>query len=261
MSRQQLRITCVTCKKRRVKGRTLQGRKVNKCLCQPCYDDDKATVFFGSSAGDWFLKRAIEHCTNSIPQNTDELIRLIELYKENSRARGWGCIDGKFYSTYDYELCHRDPCKGNGFTGALVVGNLFIGLKSMNQKIGNMEPKTNHGYRITEQGETLTGIDAREILKGLYDLKRVVNECKLTRKSTGEPKDFMTENCMSPREIFNSNLERLGHDTKSYRLPEEHIEEGFEMLHDESLLDTMTFLKEHGSGNNNSTNIAGDDDF
>jgi hypothetical protein len=53
---------------------------------------------------------------------------------------------------------------------------------------------------------------------------------------------------MSSTEVFNSNLERLGHDTKSYYLPEEYIDEGFEMLHDEPTSDTMIFFEKHGLG-------------
>jgi hypothetical protein len=246
MPKQQQRITCKDCGKRRRKAKLLSGRKATKTLCQSCYDNDKVSVFFGSSAGDWFSKRAIEHCTNSIPKNTDELIRLVDKYKQASSAKGWSCTKGEFSTEYDYELCHKDPRKGDGFTGALVADNLIIGLKSVNRSMGNKQPLTNFGYRIEERGQTITSSNARTVIKGLYDIGRVVIECNLTRKLKRPPTDFEDRSSVDPSELYNMILEGYGYDIEGYRLPPEFVGEGFQMLHDLPHLFCWSFLTQHG---------------
>jgi len=247
--KQQKRFTCSSCRKRRVKAKNANGRKITKKLCQPCYDSDKVSVFFGSSAGDWFTKRAIEHCTNSIPQDTQGLIELIMLYKQASRDKGWSCTNGKWSSRYDYEICHKDPRKGIDFTGALVVGNLFIGLKSTNRVMSNHEPITNYGYRIKERGESITSGNARTIISGLYELDKVVNECKLTRKSTKTPSDFIDRLSISPDCLFIAQLKRSGFDVENYTLDPEFAEEGFQILHDMPRSFAYSYLVQHGIRN------------
>jgi hypothetical protein len=246
MPKQQQRITCKDCGKRRRKAKLLSGRKATKTLCQSCYDNDKVSVFFRSSAGDWFTKRAIAHCTNSIPKDTDELIRLIKLYKQASSAKGWSCTQGEFALEYDYELCHKDPCKGDGFTGALVADNLFIGLKSVNREMGNIVPITNFGHRITEQGEAITSTNARAIIKDLYDLERVVSECKLIRKLNKTFTDFTARASIEPSDLFNKILEGYGHDVEGYRLPIDRVKEGFFTLHNLPRVLAYVFLTQYG---------------
>jgi hypothetical protein len=156
------------------------------------------------------------------------------------------CIDGKLSSLYDYELCHKDPRKGDGFTGALVAGNLFIGLKSTNRKMTNLQPITSYGYRITERGDELTLGNAKAILKDMYDLKTVVDVCGLSRKPNGKVKDFVSHSPIAPSELFSKNLERHGFDTEGLKLPEEYIEEAFQMLNDMPRIFCLGFLKQHG---------------
>lgn len=246
MPKQQLRITCDVCKKRRIKAKLPNGRKTTKRLCSSCYKNDKVSVFFGSSAGDWFAKRAIEHCTNSIPPNTDELIRLVNLYKTATKAKGYSYESGEFKTLYDYELCHKDPCKGDGYTGALVADNLIISLKSINRKMGNKEPITNFGHRIEQRGDEIMSSNVRSICSAKYDLERVVNECKLLRKSIEPPKDFKSYTCIEPSRLFNIIIDGYGWDTTGYLLPDELIEEAFEMLHDMPRVFCWSFLVQHG---------------
>jgi hypothetical protein len=245
--KQQLRHTCSSCGKRRVKAKNANGRKVTKKLCQPCYDTDKVSVFFSSSAGDWFTKRAIEHCTNSIPQNTDGLIELINLYKRASSAKGWSYNDGKWSTEYDYEICHKDPRKGEDFTGALVAGNLFIGLKSINRAMGNHLPLTNFGYRIKEQGEPIPSSNARTIIKGLYSLDKVVDVCKLKRKSKSTPKDFQAYSSLPPEDLFVEILDGYGFNVDGYSIAPEYVEEGFQLLHDLPRLFAYSHLVQYGT--------------
>jgi hypothetical protein len=245
--KQQLRHTCSSCGKRRVKAKNANGRKVTKKLCQSCYDNDKASIFFNSSAGDWFTKRAIEHCTNSIPQDTDGLIELITLYKRASSAKGWSYNDGEWSTEYDYEICHKDPRKGDGFTGALVAGNLFIGLKSINRRMGNHLPLTNFGYRVIEEGELITPSNAKTIIKELYDLEKVVSICQLTRKSKSIPKDFDAHASTPPEVLFVEILEGYGFDIGDYSIAAEFVEEGFQLLHDMPRLFAYSYLIQHGT--------------
>lgn len=244
--KQQKRFTCSSCRKRRVKAKNANGRKITKKLCQPCYDSDKASVFFGSSAGDWFTKRAIEHCTNSIPQDTQGLIELIMLYKRASSAKGPSYTDGKWSTRYDYEICHKDPRKGIDYTGALVAGNLLISLKSVNRVMGNHEPITNYGYRIKERGESITSGNARTVISGLYELDKVVDGCKLTRKSTKIPSDFTDRSSTPPECMFIEALRRYGFDVENYTIAPEFVEEGFQLLHDMPRIVAYGHLVQHG---------------
>jgi hypothetical protein len=254
MRKQQLRFTCTKCNNRRVKAKTTTGRKVTRKLCQDCYDNDIESIFFTSSAGDWFKLRAMQHCTKSIPQETSGLIELINLYKQCQSAKGYSCKDGVISSLYDYELCHRDPRRGPESTGSLTANNLYIGLKSVNRLTKNDYSITNFGNRITEKGLPIDHVNAKEIISQMYDLKRVVVECKLIRKSYGKPKDFQLQSLMDPSELFTNAIMRLGYcDIKRHRIPTEMVEEGFEILQDMPKHFAYSFLIQHG--------LPKDDDF
>jgi hypothetical protein len=247
MRKQQLRITCNTCGCRRVKAKTITGRKVTRKICRECYDHDNETIFFTSSAGNWFKLRAMQHCTKSIPNDTSGLIELINLYKQCQSAKGYSCKDGVISCLYDYELCHKDHRIGSEYTGSLTANNLYIGLKEVNRSSNNDLSITNFGNRITEQGLTIDPTNVKEILRQMYDIKLVVSECNLIRKAYGKPKDFVQTSCMDPSELFTASIMRLGYsDIGHLRIPLEMAVEGFETLQDMPSYFAYGFLLQHG---------------
>jgi hypothetical protein len=247
MSKSQKRITCEICSMRRVKARTISRRKTTKRLCQPCYDADQASIFFSSPAGKWFVTRAIKHCTNSIPQDTQGLIELVNLYKQANSAKGHQRVDGVRSQLHDYELCHKSPTKGNGYTGMLVAENLYIGIVSINRIMSNTSTLTDFGYKVIDKGAELTTSNARTIISSMYDLTRVVIECSLKVKPRAKSEDFSPFAPMTPSEIFITELQRNGLDTNGYTLPDEQIDNAFEMLSKMPRLLCHAFLMQHGT--------------
>ncbi len=181
-------VTCRECGKRRVKALTInpitgKQRRSTINICQDCHSKTIDYKFFSSSFGQWLRRAFQRQCTNSIPKNTNELRDLIYLWKFYRKACGFKSDGEVVTKTYDYQLCHIDPLKGeNGLVGKLISTNLMIAPAQLNRELSNL-PFPYNTQQSVQKGEEITDDNFKEICRQRYNLPLLAAEfCMIPQK-------------------------------------------------------------------------------
>lgn len=200
---------CSECKRLRVPAKRSKGRLSTKC--KACFGG----TFWLSAFGKWFADAAKRQSQVSMPKDDEDIKRIYQLWAECRSVCGYTVSNGQLHKKYNYQMCHRDPAKGDGFQGQFTYGNLMIAEDSVNKSAKNKQP-IDHGYRIyTTKKPFGTAAKVREWCGGQYNLNKLVDELALKKyqpkaktSSIHVDQSFLPEG-LPPALVFNGQLKRF----------------------------------------------------
>ncbi|CCN33410.1 hypothetical protein VIBNISO65_970034 [Vibrio nigripulchritudo SO65] len=169
-----------------------------KRICDEC----KQQQFFKSKHWVWLESAAMKYGIQCLPDDTNELIKLLELRKKQTRWSGWYRKDSELDCTYKYELAHRYPaCDG----GKLIADNLVIMPMILNRKMGKRHGQGLLCYR-TDKIEKVTRKELRREFLKKYEISKLEG---FANPANDKGSDFETDG-MDVMGVMTHEAERLG---------------------------------------------------
>jgi hypothetical protein len=212
----QTPVTCRECGKRKVKAITTNPitgvkRRSTIKICQECHIKTIDYRFFKSSFGQWLRNAFQRQCTNSIPENTNELRGVLHLWKFYRKACGFNSDGEEVTKAYDYHLCHIDPIKGkDGLIGRLTYSNLMIAPAALNRQHSNL-PYPFTSKQSVSKGEPITDDNFKVICRERYDLSLLAAQfCLIPQKRSKSLPVFKSDG-VNMSITLSSELKRLGY--------------------------------------------------
>ena len=209
-------VTCRECGKRKMKALTtnpLTGKQRRSTIkiCQGCHAKTIDYKFFGSSFGQWLRNAFQRQCTNSIPENNNELRNLLHLWRAYRKACGFSSDGEVITKAYDYHLCHIDPLKGkNGLIGRLSFSNLMIAPAKLNREHSNL-PFPYNNKQSVPLGSVINDDNFKMICRERYDLALLTAEFCLIPKKRGKVLPIFKSEGVNIPTTLSMELKRLGY--------------------------------------------------
>lgn len=209
-------VTCRECGRRRVKALvthpiTGNQRRTPVKLCQECHSKTIDYPFFNSSFGQWLRRAFQRQCTNSIPKDTHELRGVMYLWKFYRKACGFHSDGEEVLKTYDYQLCHIDPVKGDdGSIGRLVSSNLIIAPTKLNRELSNIPYPYTSKESVT-LGDPINDDNFTSICRERYDIPLLISEFCLIPVKRGKELPVFKSSGVDVPTTLSKELKRLGY--------------------------------------------------